>query len=202
MIEGPPSTLRSMAGRRRCPQCGATNLDDAGWCGQCYSALPSPEAEEAAGDLPTTRSWRCRVCGSDNDFSVDTCSVCGTSMLETLTEQRPAVPAGVALRAAVVPGLGLVKVGMPGEGFIAALLTGFSVMAGVVISAAGEPLALVMIGAGIAIWLVAARDAFVVASNGPEAAWLQPRTLTIVAVLIILVTAFALLRAIPTRGET
>lgn len=121
-------------------------------------------------------------------------------MFAALAEKIEIPPPESALRASIVPGLGMGRVGMAGEGLIAGMLTGFAVLGGVIIVLAGEPLAVLVIAAGVVIWVISARDAYVVAGSDREAAWLQPRTLTIAAVVILLLTAAALLRAIPTRG--
>lgn len=193
-----------MAGRQLCPNCGATNLAEAEWCGQCYQRLGASTPEPAP--LPTSaaaaRTWRCRLCGETNALELDACSVCGTSVFDALGERSAKAPPQIALVSSIVPGLGLGRVGMPGEGVITALLVGFSLVGGAVIAAAGEPLSLLLVVGGVALWAVSARDAFVVAGSDRSAAWLQARTLTIVAVLVLILTAAALLRAIPTRGRS
>jgi hypothetical protein len=178
---------------------------DAPWCGQCYepfpeAAQPGSEPEPAAAVIDEDMTWACRVCEERNPLPTDHCQACGASIFGVLAESRVMPEPDAALRASIVPGLGMGRVGMPGEGLIAAVLVGFAVLGGGVIVAAGEPLAVLLIGAGVAVWVVAARDAFVVAGSSRDAAWLQPRTLTVVAVMILLLTAAALLRAIPTRG--
>jgi hypothetical protein len=197
-----------MAGRLSCPDCGATNLDDAEWCGQCYRMLGRSaeataavaEAAPAAADATLEATWTCRTCGEGNGLDVDACPVCGMSLFESMSDQSQRIEPQAALRASVVPGLGLGRVGMAGEGLITALLVVFALLGGLIIMAAGEPLAVVLIGGGLVLWLISARDAYVVASSGKESAWLQGRTLTVIAMLLLLLTAASLLRAIPTRG--
>lgn len=206
-----------MVVRITCPHCGASNLEDAEWCGQCYQPLkekPPPsdgpvevepsgaEAADLSSDTTSGSMWACALCGERNPLELDVCSVCGTSLFAAYEEPAPEIDPRDALVASVVPGLGMARAGMGGEGLIAGILTAFSVLGGVAIVASGEPLAAVIVVCGLALWAVAARDAFVVARDGRRAAWLQPRTLTIVAVVILLVTALALLRAVPSgNGE-
>jgi hypothetical protein len=100
-------------------------------------------------------------------------------------------------RLAVGPGLGMARVGMGGEAAIVMLLVAFTFVGGLAIVAAGEPLGILLVIAGVGLWAAAARDAFVVAGTGRDEAWLKPRVLTVIAIFIMLATAVALLRSLP-----
>jgi len=118
-------------------------------------------------------------------------------MFERFMPAEEKVDPNAALRASLVPGLGLVRVGLGGEAVIVMLLVGFSLLGGVAIMIAGEPLGILLVVVGASLWAVASRDAYVVATAGREDAWLKPRSLTIAAIVVMLVTAAALLRALP-----
>lgn len=198
-----------MVVRITCPHCGASNLEGAEWCGQCYQRLgeggdedtPAPDTNVAEPATVASESWTCRRCGEQNDISADVCEVCGASIFTTYEPEREPVDPRSALAASIVPGLGMARVGMGGEGLIAGILTVFAVVGGITILLAGEPVAALLFVCGAALWAISARDAYVVATTDRSAAWLQPRTLTIIAVIVLIVTAGALLRALP-EGET
>lgn len=128
----------------RCPACGATNPDEAQWCGQCLrrfdrspadvpaadGAARSP-AQAAAAPTPGTTSegfrrqgdelqWACPSCGQFNDIDDLHCVVCGTAFTERFrAAQEPEPPrnwtAALAL-SAVAPGAGHMAVGRYGSG--------------------------------------------------------------------------------------
>ena len=183
----------------QCAQCGATNVADAEWCGQCYQPLLEVPA---AGESTPVPSWTCPVCATENSYDVDVCEVCGTSLYAAFEESPSAATPRDALVAALVPGLGMARAGMAGEGLIAGILIAFAILGGGLILLSGDPLALVTVLGGLVLWAASARDAFVVASEGSQQAWLQPRTLTVIAVLILLMMGVTLIRAIPVGEST
>lgn len=204
-----------MVVRIPCPHCGASNLEGAEWCGQCYQKLhedgpasPIDDVPMSIDDVPISTAvastevsgWTCSLCGERNAAEVESCAVCGTSFFAGFEPGREPADPGSALAASLVPGLGMARVGMGGEGLIAGILTAFCVIGGATILLSGEPLALVLILCGVGLWAAAGRDAYVVAAADRSSAWLQPRTLTIIAVIVLIVTAVALLRALP-EGE-
>jgi len=144
--------------------------------------------------------WTCPVCSTDNGYDVELCAVCGTSLYRALDEPEPVAAPSAALIAALIPGLGMARAGMPGEGLIAGILIVFAILGGGAILISGDLLALVTVFGGVALWLASARDAYVVAGEGSQHAWLQPRVLTIIAVLILLMMGVTLIRAIPVGG--
>ncbi len=92
----------------RCPACAARNIDQAGWCTQCFVSLtgpqdpaPGPPVVDARADpelaelpgpvvatTPVTAGdirerdgeveWRCRSCGGWAPLAVTHCTVCGS----------------------------------------------------------------------------------------------------------------------------
>lgn len=211
------STLLEMAERIRCEVCGATNVVGAEWCGQCYTALTRPgevaapanggavleqeaprvgAARPNRGDAVDGR-WTCTVCGESVSLELETCPVCGGSIFDAFSggvEYPP--PQSVAI-ASIVPGFGLAQVGKGGEGVIVAILVGFCVAGGLAIAAVGEGLGLLLVFVGIAIWALAGRDAYTVAAGRGSESWLRPRALTVIAVVVLIVLAVVLLRALP-----
>ena len=218
-MKGPlRSTLLEMAERIRCEVCGATNVVGAEWCGQCYTSLrpadptsdaspnggggqPGEEATEAVDQRVAAEAgdgrWTCAVCGETVSLELEICPVCGGSIFAAFSdgEEYPS-PRSVAL-ASIVPGLGLAQVGRGGEGVIVAILVGFCVAGGLAIAAVGEGLGLLLVFVGVAIWALAGRDAYTVAAGHGSESWLRPRALTVIAVVVLIVLAVVLLRALP-----
>lgn len=218
-MKGPlRSTLPAMAERIRCEVCGATNVAGAEWCGQCYAALVRPDEDAPAspnggavlprfetpkepvspgGAKVTDGRWTCPVCGESVLLELETCPVCGGSIFDAFHggEEYPP-PMSVAV-ASIVPGFGLAQVGRGGEGVIVAILVGFCVAGGLAIAAVGEGLGLLLVFVGIAIWALAGRDAYTVAAGHGGESWLRPRALTVIAVVVLIVLAVVLLRALP-----
>jgi len=198
------STLDPMVERVVCPQCGASNVYDAAWCGQCYFSLieptdpaalqqeepEAPEAEEAE-----LHGWMCAVCATEVPVAETVCPSCGEDIYSTLSATSDVADPSDALRASALPGYGLAKVDHPGEGIITAILVTFTVLGGLAIVIAGEPLGVLLVLCGIAIWVISARDAYAIALG--DEAWLRPRALTFTAVIVLMVLAIALMRALP-----
>lgn len=196
------STLEPMVERVVCQQCGASNVHDAAWCGQCYSRLIEPEEpelqrepQEAPSEVDSRQGWVCGVCATEVSVAETVCPTCGEDIYTTLSTTSEMADPAEALSASALPGYGLAKVDHAGEGIIIAILVTFTVFGGLAIVIAGEPLGVLLVLCGIAIWVISARDAYAIASG--EDAWLQPRALTFTAVIVLIVLAIALMRALP-----
>jgi predicted RNA-binding Zn-ribbon protein involved in translation (DUF1610 family) len=187
------STLEPMVETVVCPQCGASNVHDAEWCGQCYARLT--ESEDDHPEDAVLQVWECAVCATEVSVAETACPTCGSDISTTLDRTAEIADPSEALRSSFLPGYGLSKVDRGGEGIIVAILGVFPVLGGLAIIVAGEPLGVLLVMCGIAIWIVSARDAYAVASG--EEPWLRPRALTFVAVIVLLVLAIALMRALP-----
>jgi len=168
-----------------CPTCGASNQADARWCSQCYAEL-----ERAAA---RATGWTCRTCGNVNPPSRDGCGTCGTSIYETFRPPSDTALPREAVRASLVPGLGLARVGMAVEGALAAVLVVFAVVAGLFVVSADNGGGWVLVVAGLCVWLVAARDAYVVSSRTGDA-WLGGQSISVAAGVIIITAAILILR--------
>lgn len=188
-----------------CPDCGASNAPDAKWCNQCYTSFTLPRAgsespETARPPQPAT-GWSCVICEGVNSPHSSECETCGTSIFASFkTEPEKADPL-TALRSSVVPGLGLVRVGMSLEGVLTAVLVTFAIGTGFSIVVAGSAGGYVLLLVGIMAWLVAARDSYVVASGSPSDAWLQGRTISLMAAVMVLIAAILILRVPIRPGE-
>lgn len=207
-----------------CPSCDATNRVGAPWCGQCYTPFtgaatdPAVETEEAvaAAQLPLERvaaetvhyiesrpaasGWECRFCGTPNPVSNTECLTCYRSIFDTFTEtprRRDFDPRDALRWSLIAPGLGLIKVGDRARGTAIAVISAFGVIAAVVLALVdiGWP-ALVLFTIGIGTWLVAARDAMVVAVGRPGEIWLTRQALSFIAILAVVITGLALAQGI------
>ncbi len=173
-----------------CSSCGASNEAGARWCGQCYAEL-APAAEGAAG-------WTCRTCQGVNPPALDACATCGSSIYASFVERPDTALPREAVRASVVPGLGLAKVGLPVEGALTGVLVGFALLAGAFVVGAGNIGGWALVVAGLALWLVSVRDAYVVSARTDDA-WLGSKTISVAAGVIIITAAILILRT-PLEG--
>ena len=191
-----------------CPHCGAENLADAEWCGQCFAVFrqeafeESAQRIEAAADGRATPHWVCAMCHESNPLTADRCRTCATPIFESFgpAEVRPVV---VDRRAALTrslwfPGLGFryagddttaVAVGVAAVAAFLVALIEFS------IDRTGLGILLLIMTAGL--WIVAARDAVVLAGSGDRTEmWLRPRILTAFGIIVGLILFFTLIEAI------
>lgn len=104
----------------RCPQCGALNLPNAQWCGQCLArfvapeppaAAPAPEtsarhATQTATAAPPSEArrsgafvvddqgvgWTCPRCEARVSLDEPACSVCGATLADVLRPSEPPRP--------------------------------------------------------------------------------------------------------------
>ncbi len=89
--------------------------------------------------------------------------------------------------------MGLLRVGRSVEGVLSAILAVFSLGAGFAVVAADNVGGWVLVVIGIAIWAGAARDAVRLARGDGEA-WMGPRTLSIVAAVVVITASILVLR--------
>lgn len=171
-----------------CASCGASNPAEARWCGQCYAGLdPVPDG------VGRPEGWTCRICREVNQPTAATCSTCGSSIYESFGEREEIVLPGEAVRSSAVPGMGLVRVGLRVEGILTFVLVAFALVAGLFIISAGGGGGWVLVIAAAVLWLVAVRDAYMVATK-TDTHWLEPRTISVAAGLIIIMAAILILR--------
>jgi hypothetical protein len=145
----------------RCPACGATNPEEAAWCGQCYTTFgqpepepdPAPQQEEgspAPAVDPTTASgfrkrgdvveWQCLRCDAYTSVDELTCGVCGTPLAARYEMDTPEPEhnwsAALAL-SVVAPGAGHLAVSRYGAGAGRLLLFTVWLLGGVLLTATG-----------------------------------------------------------------
>lgn len=127
-----------MSPERRCPTCGALVAADAEWCGQCFTSLPSAEAETPAAAVAAERQggrsagalggaiqiedgrpqWTCPACDTRNPIEATLCTACGTPfarLLEEPSAQPQMDPQTAAVWSMVFPGLGHWQLGQRGD---------------------------------------------------------------------------------------
>lgn len=142
-----------MALTKRCPNCGASNAEQAEWCSLCLERFPqdqgagrgagpvppspaSPSAPDApaagAGRGPGIRAtsdgivWDCATCGNANDIDLTICAACGTpfaDMIRPKQERPQRDPGTAALLSLLLPGMGHVYMGLWGQGLARATLS-------------------------------------------------------------------------------
>lgn len=192
----------------KCPHCGAENLADAEWCGQCFAVFrqeafaESAEKVEAATSGAAKPHWVCSACNGSNPLTADRCETCAAPIFESFgpAEARPGtIDRGAALsRSLWFPGLGFryagygtmaVAVGVMAVAALLVSLIEFSIDR----TGLGVFLLLMMIG----LWIVAARDAVVLAGSGDRnEMWLRPRILTAFGIIVGLILFLTLAEAV------
>lgn len=73
-----------------CPQCNATNRDEAKFCASCGAPLEAPQSPEPVEGPPAQAEARplCPSCGAENEADAKFCEACGAAL-----QQAPAPPA-------------------------------------------------------------------------------------------------------------
>jgi hypothetical protein len=128
-----------------------------------------------------------------NDPSETYCTTCGSSIYATFKEDEEVIDPAEALRASIVPGLGMFRVGLAAEGILSGVLVTFAVLGGLAMAVAGDLGGLILVVLGLGAWAATARDAVAVA-GGYDKAWLTPRTISVTAGAIIITAAFLILK--------
>ena len=169
-----------------CASCGASNTLDAAWCTQCHSKFDQA--------VKPTKGWPCRTCNELNALADSLCATCGAPIYDSFGERQQFILTSEAIRASAVPGLGQARVGKRVEGGLTAVLVVFSLVAGLFIVLARNVGGWVLVGAGLALWALSARDAYVVAAR-TDGAWLGARTISVAAGAIMIVAAILVLRS-------
>ena len=198
---------------KRCPDCGASNKEDAQWCGQCLAKFAQDKAETSDSDgasapptleerasaraelsdlltepKPKERSgtgtavsasagavhvdekgitWTCGKCDSVNDFSANTCAVCGATFAEAIKppepDRPPRDPNMAALVSLFLPGAGHGYLGLWGEAIARAVISTWAVFVTIFLmtqDGKGTLMAIVFGVIATGLWVVAAHDAF------------------------------------------
>lgn len=116
-------------------------------------------------------TWTCKECDAANPFDAQECSVCGTSFGDLLREPEPERPARdpntVALISLFFPGAGHGYLGLWGQAIARAIVSAWVMLVTIVAGLqSGVGFMTVLFGAiALALWLVAAHDAYREASG-------------------------------------
>jgi TM2 domain-containing membrane protein YozV len=215
----------------RCPACGATNPDQAPWCGQCYHDLreptppaagPAPPAgEPGAPPVPPATDpsvsgfrrvgdrveWTCVRCGTSNDIDELHCGVCGAPISaryeEPEREPEPREWTTALALSAVIPGAGHIALGRHGTGIARALLFATWLVGGVVLAGAGGAAAAAPLYLGAAVlWAGSLLDLHLLRRGAREL--LAGRTLLWLVVGVLVLTGvgmFAAAANLPGAGD-
>lgn len=153
--------------------------------------VPRADVAEAPASGST---WTCRTCENVNPMSIDACTVCGTTIFQTMGAETDEITLSQdqGLRLGLVPGLAHGRLGEPVLGFIIALLVLACVAFAVVFIQSGGAVWGLIVGlVGLLTWVVSIVDVNQrIAGATPL---LRPRVMTIlggVVILVIMVAGF------------
>jgi ribosomal protein L40E len=200
-----PLTDPFLADRRAVPGPAPTGEDQPSRTGQ-----PAPvhqRIEHRAGAFAVSGdriSWTCSRCDADNPLQANACSVCGTAFAEVVgppPEPRVARDPNMAAFASLFyPGAGHAYLGMWGQAVARAALSTW--VLGVVIFALlangvpGATLIGIVFGiVSLALWGVAAHDAFREATDQGDLVILKPRAFLYVTIVLLFVLFASLVMA-------
>ena len=155
---------------------------------------PTTQAATATSTAPRTQSdafqvteegikWVCQTCGTSNDIDVLACGVCGSTFADHVrpkVERPPRDPAKAALFSLFFPGAGHAYVGMWGQAVARAVLSLWVLLVAIVgLLDKDVPGSLAMAAifgiVALALWAIAAHDAFREATNDTARVLLRGR---------------------------
>ena len=147
---------------------------------------PPPEAvgtERGAFKVrPEGIVWTCKSCDTENPLALQACSVCGTQFANTLrdepTERVERDPGTVAMFSLFMPGAGHAYMGMWGQAIARGILqiwVLFTTLMGALQKGGSSVIVLVFGIASVALWVLAAHDAYREATHEPKAVILKGR---------------------------
>lgn len=158
-------------------------------------AIPvEPDGGAAAVSFPTEggSTWTCAACETINPMSQDVCSVCGTTIFQTMGADgdEPAITADQGFRLGVVPGLAHSRLGEPVLGLIIGILViACLAFATLLILSGGVLWGLIVGVVGLITWATSIADVNQrIAGSAPI---LRPRVITILGGIVILVIMLA-----------
>ena len=174
----------------------------------------APRAPVESGAFTVTESgitWKCATCGTDNPLDQSLCSVCGATFAETIRPKEPRPerdPAKAALYSLFFPGAGHAYVGMWGQAVARGVLSAWVLLVALVgLLDRDVPGSLIMASifglAGLALWAVAAHDAYREAANETRQVLMQgKRFLYVVLGLMALLFLVMFVAMLSARGQT
>jgi hypothetical protein len=162
---------------------------------------PAPAARGPFRVVGEVVAWTCAVCDSTNPLDRSDCQVCSAPLAATLhppPEPPRRDPGLAALLSLILPGGGHAYVGIWGQAVARAVTSAWVVFVAL-LSAVQRgllaPLPLLFEGAAVALWLVAAHDAYREAAGQGGAVILRGRLLTWVLAGLVLLSVAATLAA-------
>ncbi len=171
---------------------------------------PAPATDEGEqlalieDDEAPDQTWTCRFCETVVPVEEVECPVCQQTIYDSFGQKPPSVELDpqTALRRSILPGGGhfALKQSIIASTILA--LTAISIGMGVYFLAKG----VIRFGAaltfiGMTIWMLAAHDAYRVASGTPDEIFLRPRTLSIVTGVWFVIIVAAVVSAQPVIGQ-
>lgn len=125
--------------------------------------------------------WTCPRCGSENPLEAKTCTVCGSTLSDVVRgpgpERPPRDPGTAALVSLFLPGAGHGYLGLWGQAIARAVISVWVVFTALLGAIQRSlPLAVVFGIAAVALWVIAAHDAYQEAQGASSAALLRGRT--------------------------
>lgn len=151
-------------------------------------------------------AWTCPRCENDNPLEVQVCSVCGTTFAEAVKGPEPerggGDPGTAALISLFLPGAGHGYLGMWGQAVARATISIWVVFTALLGGVQGSiPLVVVFGAAAIALWVLAAHDAYQEAQGAPSAVLLKGRIfMYVVMALLGLLLVMLVATAFQARG--
>ena len=167
---------------------------------------PPPEAigtERGAFKVtPEGIVWTCKACDTENPLALQTCSVCGTQFANTLKDEEPKRverdPGTVAMISLFMPGAGHAYMGMWGQAIARGVLqlwVLFTALMGAIQKGGSTVIVAVFGLASVALWALAAHDAYREAAHEPKAVILKGRAFMYVVLGLLMLLIVLLMGA-------
>lgn len=150
--------------------------------------------------------WECTLCQTENPLDRQFCSACDAPFAETLRPPAPERPQRdpnmTALVSLFMPGAGHAYLGMWGQAIARGTISIWVVFTALIGAIQGSVMLGAVFGiAAVALWAVAAHDAYREASGAPSAVLLKGRTfLYVVLGLLLLLMVMLFLGAMQARA--
>jgi hypothetical protein len=181
----------------------AAAVGDTNGIGETEVPQTTPPPPETVGTergafkvTPTGIVWTCKSCDTENPLALQMCSVCGTQFANTLKDEKPRIterdPGTVAMYSLFMPGAGHAYMGMWGQAIARGILQVwvlFTAMMGAIQKGGSNIIVIVFGLTSVALWALAAHDAYREATHEPKAAILKGRAFMylVLGLLVLLI---------------
>ena len=165
------------------------------------SAPPPPQPRDGeqlaldVGEGNGSKTWTCSFCDTKVPVGLDHCTACQRPIFDSFGGRPPTVDVdpGEALRRSLLPGGGHILLNQAVLGVTIMVLTIISLGMGIYLLRSGAvPFGAGLVFVGLTLWMLAAHDAFRIASGHADEVFLRPRVVSIVAgVWFLLIIAAA-----------